>query len=141
MYFKTKLIDKNTEELFELYRVKNSAQIYQLLFLIRRYSIMLILVGMPTLKYAQIFGQILSTAVVICYLWAFQPFENGFHNTKEILNEVIVIIAAYPLFMCTAWINDEKLRIDVGWFIVACIGASMLFNIGSLLVVTARKMI
>ena len=82
-----------------------------------------------------------TTAVVICYLWAFHPFEDGSHNTKEILNEVIVIIAAYPLLMCTAWVYDEELRIKVGWFIVACICGSMLFNIGSLLVVTTKKMI
>ena len=96
----------------------------------RRYAIMMIIIGMPTLKYAQIFGQLYSTGAVIWFLWQFRPFMSRFLNAKEALNEVFVMLAAYPLFLCTTWVFDEDARFVAGWLILGCLGGSILFNIG-----------
>ena len=63
------------------------------------------------------------------YVLDFQPFERDFFNTKELVNETIVMLAAYPLLMCTAWIFEEQVRFFAGWVIVGCICMIIIFNI------------
>ena len=54
---------------------------------------------------------------------------SPFFNAKEALNEVFVMLAAYPLLLCTTWVFDEDARFVAGWLIVGCLGGSILFNI------------
>ena len=60
--------------LFEDYRKKALALGYPVVFFMRRYAIILILTLMPRLKYAQIFGHLISTGIVVSYLFGQRPY-------------------------------------------------------------------
>ena len=49
-------------------------------------------------------------------------------NKQELVNELTVLLAAYPLLLFTTWIWESKPRNEAGWFIVACIIANVCFN-------------
>ena len=71
--------------------------------------------------------------MVISFIMVTVPFEDYHKNTKEAVNESIVLVAAYPLLMCTFWLADPEVRLVVGWAIIGCICASLLFNLGCFL--------
>ena len=66
---------------------------------------------------------------MIAYIWSVQPYEDPSTNKQELINELIVFVAAYPLFLFTPYVADEKARIKIGWFIVGCILLNIMFNI------------
>ena len=67
--------------------------------------------------------------VVIAYVAGVRPHARSFINDQEIINEVTVLIASYPLLCFTNWVWDMNTRLNAGWFLVACILLIMLFNI------------
>lgn len=66
---------------------------------------------------------------VIAHLWGYRPYESLFCNRQELTNEFMVLLAAYPLYVFTPWVWDEKRRIEVGWLIVCAILFNIVFNI------------
>ena len=58
---------------------------------------------------------------------------SHFARFQETCNEVIVLVATYPLFCFTPWLYDLDRRIDVGWCLVGCILLVVVFNISVLL--------
>ena len=65
---------------------------------------------------------------MIAYIWTVQPYENPSTNRRELINELIVFVAAYPLFVFTGDVYNEELCIQVGWFIIACILLNVMLN-------------
>lgn len=61
------------------------------------------------------------------------PYISTFLNRQEVINEYVVLLASYPLFVFTPWVYDDERRIDVGWFLVACLLLNILFNIACLI--------
>ena len=101
----------------------------------------LILTVMPWSKYAQILGQIYGTIAVIYYLSAFKPFTDGFMNLQERVNEITVLLAAYPLFVFTDWVPDDDRKMEAGWYLVSCILLNILFNIAVLVYFLCKDLI
>ena len=119
-------------ELFEDYRPNSSSLMYPIIFLLRRYGIIVVLITMPQLKYAQILSQFFLTMVVITHLWSYRPYDSLFVNRQELINEHMVMLAAYPLYCFTPWVWDTERRMEAGWLIVAVILINILFNISLL---------
>ena len=46
----------------------------------------------------------------------------------EVINEITVMIAVYPLLALTEWVSIEN-RFEAGWAIIGCMGFSIIFNI------------
>ena len=92
------------------------------------------LVAMPDMGLVQVFGHLFSTGAVICYLICCHPFKSSATNTREVLNEFIVMLAAYPLLMFTTWIYDEDVRFYVGWFFIGCMSLGALLNLNWLMI-------
>lgn len=55
-------------------------------------------------------------------------------NIREVLNDFVVMLAAYPLLMYTTWIYDEDVRFDAGWYLIGCMALSALFNLTCLMI-------
>ena len=52
-------------------------------------------------------------------------------NRQELFNELMVLLAVYPLFVFSDWqeeINYESV-INTGWFLLSIIALNVLFNI------------
>lgn len=52
--------------------------------------------------FTQILCQIFTTIFMAAYLGNVRPYLSTFSNRQEFLNEVFVLIAAYPLFVFTS---------------------------------------
>ena len=81
----------------------------------------------------------ISTMFVIGYIAGVHPYVDPWVNYQEIINEITVLMAAYPLLMFTTWIGDEELRLGGGYFILAMICGNVLFNITILLIEVIRE--
>ena len=127
-------IDSDNADLFDGLRHNGPALRYPLVFTLRRYAIIAILTGGPTLKLIQIFGHFYSTMYVISYLWSRRPYENNKLTVQEVLNEGVVLLAAYPLLVFTPWVQEIEPSIYAGWAIVACIVIIIIGNIAFLVV-------
>ena len=125
--YKTRLI-KYQKELFGLFHLKKTAQAYHLVFLVRRYAMILILMLLPGNFLPQILSHLSLTTIVISYLATNLPYQNRYLSYKEIVNEILVALAAYPLWTFSDWVNEEQERIYAGWFLIAIILVIILFN-------------
>ena len=76
----------------------------------------------------------MSTMVVIAYLWHIKPFKSSLVNKTETFNELTVLFAAYPLLSFTDWMSLHASQ-PFGWLLITCISLSILFNITLALVI------
>ena len=100
---------------------------FQMVFFLRRYLTLLILTLLPTFSLSQIFVQMASTIIVIAYLWNVRPYKSPLLNFIETINEVTVLVAAYPLLTFTNWIDLFE-RGSFGWYLISCICFNVIFN-------------
>ena len=121
--------DSEHYELFEPYRTNNDSLMYPTFFLMRRYAMILVLIALPGYKYAQILSQFIVTMCMISHVWGSRPYDSLFLNLQELINEHMVLIAAYPLYCFTPWVWDMRRRIEAGWLIVFIIVFNIFFNI------------
>ena len=56
-------------------------------------------------------------------------------NRLEFFNELTVFTASYPLLTFTEWVWDLDKRLNMGWFMVFCIGINILVNILAVVVI------
>lgn len=115
--------------LFEDYRPKLPAIRYPVVFFLRRYSILLAMTLLPFHKLLQIQCQMIGTIFVIAYLLYYQPYLEKKFNRQEAINEITVLLAAYPLLVFTEWVFDVDSRNKAGWSIVFLILINILFNL------------
>ena len=67
--------------------------------------------------------------VVVAYLGRVMPYQSPVFSVIEILNELMVLGAAYPLLTFTDWVFSLETRNFNGWFMVAYICLNIIFNI------------
>ena len=107
--------------------------LYKIVFFLRRYSVILVLTLLPGNTLSQILTTMISTMVVIAYVSGIRPHARATINNQEIINEITVLIASYPLLIFTNWVWDMDTRVNAGWFLIACIMLNVILNISILL--------
>ena len=70
----------------------------------------------------------------------YKPFDSKFLNYKEVLNEMLVALAAYPLWLYSDWANNEEDKVFGGWFLISIICAIILLNVILLAGSESRKL-
>ena len=80
----------------------------------------------------------LTTISVIVYIASVRPYIVSYVNRQEIVNELTVLAASYPLLIMTPWVFDIKARNTGGMCIVILIVGNILFNIGVVIVIFIR---
>ena len=84
--------------------------LYSTIFFLRRYLMLFILTLLPTFGLTQVFLQMGSTMFVVAYLGHVMPFQSPAFSVIEILNELMVLGAAYPLLTFTDWVLSLERR-------------------------------
>lgn len=84
---------------------------------------------LPWSKYAQLYTHLGCTCYVITFIAEERPLVDRFVNNQEIFNELSVLLAIYPLFVFTPWVDDPEMRVGAGWALVGCLMLNILFNI------------
>ena len=69
------------------------------------------------------------------------PYVEKKVNRQEIVNEIMVLIAAYPLLVFTPWIWNKELIENTGWLLIAIIALNVLFNIMIVIVLAIKRAI
>ena len=59
-------------------------------------------------------------------------------NTQELLNEILVILTAYPLFFYTDYCYGD-LRYGIGWISISLIACNFLLNVSFMAFVVKDK--
>jgi len=121
--------------LFEDYRRRSlPSLLYNVVFFLRRYFMVIILIYLPLHKNLQIFAQLLSTLFVMCYIGYVEPYKEKARNTFEWFNELTVLVASYALLTFTPWVDDNDTRYLVGWVMIGVVALNMVGNITMMLV-------
>ena len=120
-------------EMLGSYRPNRRSMLYSFIFFLRRYTVILALTTLSWNGNLQILTSMISTMVVIAYIAGVRPHVSPSVNNQEIINEITVLIATYPLLFFTKWVWDMDTRLNAGWFLVACILLNILFNISILI--------
>ena len=76
---------------------------------------------------------------VIAYLGRVMPYQDPAFSIIEIINELMVLGAAYPLLTFTDWVASLEDRNFNGWFMVAYICLNVVFNLTIAITFMARK--
>ena len=58
-----------------------------------------------------------------------KPFEDPFTNGMEVFDEVIVLLTGYHIFIFAAYDLNPKIRMKLGWSLIAHIGILITANI------------
>ena len=66
---------------------------------------------------------------MIYFLYTSRPQKEPFIRRQEITNELVTLIASYPLYCFTPWVDNLDRSLETGWFLVACILLNILFNV------------
>ena len=112
---------------------------YMMVFFLRRYIVIFVLTILPLSTFTQILTQMTSTMIVIGYIARVHPYERSIFNKMELFNEITVLIASYPLLVFTPWVWDQKPRLDVGWFLVACILINCIVNVSVMIYIGIKE--
>lgn len=115
--------------LFADYKPNRESMKYGVLFMLRRLGMILTLTVMPGLKYAQVYTHMASTMYFIVFMIKVKPYLSSFVNKMEVINDITVLLATYPLLLFTPWIGELSRQIEMGWFLVGIICTSIVFNI------------
>lgn len=93
--------------MFSAYRKKAASMNYMIFFFLRRYCVLLVLTVLPLSGYFQIVIMMIASIFIIAIIARDSPFENGRLNSMELTNEIVVLLAAYPLLLFTPIVADE----------------------------------
>ena len=66
---------------------------------------------------------------VLYYLSQAGPWVDDLVRFQEITNEMMVLLATYPLLYFTPWVQNLDSRLRAGWLVVGCILLNIAFNI------------
>ena len=66
---------------------------------------------------------------MIAYIAKVKPYAQPLNNFQEFFNEILALIAAYPLLAFTSLEYSLKERIDIAWILLSCLAVLILFNI------------
>jgi hypothetical protein len=72
---------------------------------------------------------IYSTQFIIMYTSWVRPFSEPKDSTREIINEILVLVASYNLFVFTDWGPDLETQFQFGWILISIIVFTIALNI------------
>ena len=122
-------------DFFENLRDKPSSLIYQVTFFQRRYCMIFIITLLSNSGFYSIHGQMISTMYVVAYLLLTRPFKANNLNNIELVNEITVLMAAYPLLVFMGdWVWNVHIRFYCGWYLIGCIVFTLLLNTSILVI-------
>ena len=79
--------------------------------------------------YAQIQCQLVFTLGVASYIARTRPFTSPLLNKQEIINEIFVLMAGYPLLVFANPRWEQEQMIDAGYMLLGVVGLIAVCNI------------
>ena len=78
---------------------------------------------------------------MICFIIKVRPFESKNTHRFEIYNELTILVASYLVLANVELLEDETIKINIGWFITGFVALNILANFANILIKTVKKLI
>ena len=98
------------------------------IFLLRRFTYMLVIVFMENLTGIQIAMYLNLSLLWMSYMIAYEPMLRSQWRMTEYANEMTILICGYVIIFFTDYIPDAELRYKIGWLFIIVLLIDMLFN-------------
>ena len=109
---------------------------YMNVYFVRRYIIVAACLLRPDqinfLYFIQINLHLWSTGFKLCYLAWNRPFVKKLMNYQDIMNEAIVLICGYHMFVFTDWVDSDNTRFTMGYSLIGFIILNVIINLSIL---------
>lgn len=112
----------------ETYKKPKAVQ-YPFIFLLRRTSLVLIIVFLRRNIVAQVLSAVHSSLLMLTWLIQVKPFDAEYKNKLECFNEFIVLVMSYIDFLFTDYVDNPVLRYTFGYFYIGIIAFGLLVNV------------
>jgi len=112
----------------ETYKKPKAVQ-YPFVFLLRRTSLVLIIVFLRRNIVAQVLCAVHCSLLMLTWLIQFKPFDTGYKNKLECFNEFIVLVMSYIDFLFTDYVDNPVSRYTFGYFYIGIIAFGLLVNV------------
>ena len=66
------------------------------------------------------------------------PYTTNSLNTQEIVNEIMVLVTLYSLFLYTDFVPNAAIRYNIGWGHIGMLLLNVIFNVGYMIRVLSR---
>ena len=99
-----------------------------MIFFVRRYILVCILIVKPEYGKSQVSAYIASALCILAYIFNYHPFNSRFANLIEIFNELTVLSMGYLNLTYTDFLDDKKLIFDIGWLQLVIVCFNLLVN-------------
>ena len=122
--------DSKYEKLFEEFKSNSRpALLYPCIFFLRRYIMILTLTMLKFTTYAQIQCQLTFTLGVASYVARTRPYNSPLLNKQELINELFVLMAGYPLLVFANPRWEQEQMIEAGYMLLSVVGLIAFCNI------------
>ncbi|TNV86895.1 hypothetical protein FGO68_gene7784 [Halteria grandinella] len=106
---------------------KPRSYLYTVFFLLRRFTLALTLILLPSCPFAQLTTQLLTSLALILYLMKAQPFTTLTLNLLEIFNEATLLFTC----LCSFQFSQTAYRPDsdtIGWLLISATSLNVFAN-------------
>ena len=97
-------------------------------FMARRWIVALIIVALVQMSWAQIQLTVFLNTLAMIYQGQFRPYVLPGYNKLQLMNEAVIIVCSYYLFLYTDYLPHIEVRYAVGWFNIFTIALAVLLN-------------
>jgi len=126
---------------YEGLRTNNKTALkFNVLFLVRRYTIALIFVVMPTFRLCNMAIFVIWTFITFSFLITDKPFDKEEQNTTEKINEGVVFIVTYLCFTFLDPKYSRKFVKQMGWIYISICSLSIIYNLSQVLLTSIYEM-
>ena len=92
--------------------------LYNYFFTVRRILICVVAVWTIEFAYLQILVYTFTSLFQMMYYLWFRPFSYHPLLNLEVLNELVILISSYFLFIFTEFVENSRIRFNSGWYLL-----------------------
>ena len=107
--------------------------------MVKRIVTVFVIVALPSMNWLQRQLIVFMCSMSMAFIGWYRPFELPIHNNLELVNEVIILLNSYFLFIYSDFVGDVYVRYSLGWYNVGAIGALVTVNLLLITLTTGKK--
>jgi len=110
---------------------ERASRLYSVVFCIRRLTLVTLMLTLPKYPYFKIQGFFMVQTFYYMYIGWVRPHILKAFNRLEIINEFLLIIFGYTMFLSTSYVDIET-SYNMGWVTIGIIVLILVINFGYL---------
>ena len=107
--------------------------------MVKRIVTVFVIVALPSMNWLQRQLIVFMCSMSMAFIGYFRPFELSLQNNLELVNEVIILLNSYFLFIYSDFVGDVYVRYSLGWYNVGAIVTLVAVNLLLITMTTGKK--